>query len=236
MATAAPSRPKPSEHHAYYATYISEVPEGNVLATLAAQIDRTSSRLAAVPESKAGFRYAEGKWSIKEVIGHVADTERVFTYRALRIARGDTTPLPGFDENAWVPFGEFDRRTLADITADLRAVRAGTLRRIHGGGMAPDGDGERPPRLGAGAGVDRDWSRAAPPAGAGGAVFPEGDGLTNQGLLPIASGSLHGRGHMLSNGPRVPGGAHRGAAWDSGRPGWSVSGASAPREPGKSGT
>jgi hypothetical protein len=127
MAPVSPSRPAPAEHHAYYLTYVAEVPEGNLLATLAAQLERTSTILAAVPEARAGFRYAEGKWSIKEVIGHVADAERVFSYRALRIARGDTTPLPGFDENAWVPFGEFDRRTLADITADLRAVRAATL-------------------------------------------------------------------------------------------------------------
>jgi hypothetical protein len=127
MANASPGRPEPSEHHAYYATYISEVPEGEVLATLAAQIGRTSALLAAVPESRAGFRYADGKWSIKEVVGHMADTERVFSYRALRIARGDATPLPGFDENAWVPVGEFDRRTLADLAAELRAVRAATL-------------------------------------------------------------------------------------------------------------
>jgi len=127
MANASPSRPKPTEHHEYYLSYVSAVPEGNLLDILAGQIDRTSALLAAVPEARAGFRYAEGKWSIKEVIGHVADTERVFSYRALRIARGDTTPLPGFDENAWVPFGEFDRRTLADLAAELRAVRTATL-------------------------------------------------------------------------------------------------------------
>lgn len=127
MVTAVPSRPAPSEHHTYYATYISEVPEGSVLATLAGQIDQTAALLARVPESKASFRYAEGKWSIKEVVGHLADTERVFSYRALRVARGDTTPLASFDENAWVPFGDFDRRTLADLTAELRAVRAATM-------------------------------------------------------------------------------------------------------------
>ena len=103
MAPASPTRPEPSEHHEYYLSYVSEVPDGNLLATLAGQIEVTSTILASVPESKAAFRYAEGKWSIKEVIGHVADAERVFSYRALRIARGDTTPLPGFDENAWVP-------------------------------------------------------------------------------------------------------------------------------------
>jgi uncharacterized damage-inducible protein DinB len=136
MVHASPSRPQPSEHHEYYLSYVSEVPDGNLLVTLAAQADRTSALLAAVPEAKAGFRYAEGKWSIKEVIGHVADAERVFSYRALRIGRGDTTPLAGFDENAWVPFGEFDRRTLADLASELRAVRAATLALL--GGFTPD--------------------------------------------------------------------------------------------------
>jgi hypothetical protein len=127
MATVSPARPAPSEYNAFYQTYVGVVPDGDLLGTLAAQIERTSATLAGVPEARADFRYAAGKWSVKEVIGHVADAERVFSYRALRIARGDTTPLAGFDENAWIPFGEFDRRTLADLAAELRAVRTATL-------------------------------------------------------------------------------------------------------------
>lgn len=127
MPTQPPARPALTEYNAFYQTYVAEVPGEDVLAELAAQRDSTAALLATIPEAKAGYRYAEGKWSIKEVIGHVADAERVFSYRALRIARGDTTPLPGFDENAWIPFGEFDRRTMADLAAELRAVRAATL-------------------------------------------------------------------------------------------------------------
>lgn len=122
-----PARPDDSEYNSYYQPYVAEVPEGGLLATLAAQRDSTAAVLAEIPEARAGYRYAAGKWSIKEVVGHVTDAERVFSYRALRIARADATPLPGFDENAWVPAGGFDRRTLADLAAELRAVRGSTL-------------------------------------------------------------------------------------------------------------
>ena len=132
MPTLSPARPAPSEHFSYYLTYVSEVPEGDLLATLTAQRDSTAALLATIPEAKAGYRYAPGKWSIKEVIGHVSDAERVFAYRALRIARADETPLPGFDENAWMPPAEFDRRTLADLAADLRSVRESTLALFRG--------------------------------------------------------------------------------------------------------
>ena len=72
-------------------------------------------------------RYAPGKWSVKEVVGHMIDGERVFSYRALRVARADTTPLPGFDENAWVPAAHFDRRPMPDLVADYQTVRAATV-------------------------------------------------------------------------------------------------------------
>jgi len=72
-------------------------------------------------------RYAPGKWSVKEVVGHVTDAERVFGYRALRIARADTTPMPGFDENAWVPAANFDRRSMPELVAGYQAVRAATV-------------------------------------------------------------------------------------------------------------
>jgi hypothetical protein len=132
MPGTSPPRPGPSEYNTYYQPYVDEVPAGELLATLAAQRDSSAALLATIPEAKAGFRYAPGKWSIKEVIGHVADAERVFTYRALRVARADATPLPGFDENAWMAPAAFDRRTLADLAADLRAVRESTLTLFHG--------------------------------------------------------------------------------------------------------
>lgn len=132
MPALSPARPAPTEHYSYYQTYVSEVPEGDLLATLASQRDSTAALLAGIPEARAGYRYAPEKWSVRQVIGHIADAERVFAYRALRIARADVTPLPGFDENAWIPAAEFDRRTLADLAADLRAVRESTLTLFRG--------------------------------------------------------------------------------------------------------
>ena len=83
--------------------------------------------LRAIPESRAGHRYAPGKWSIREVVGHICDAERVFLYRALRFARNDSTPLPGFDENAFVSASRFDDRALAGLVAEFEAVRAATV-------------------------------------------------------------------------------------------------------------
>lgn len=120
-------RPDASEYASFYAGYIAKVPDGDLLQTLERQEEDTMALLAAVPETKGGFAYAPGKWTLKDVIGHVADAERVFSYRALRIARGDQTPLPGFDEKAWVPNAGCAARTLADLLGELRVVRAGTL-------------------------------------------------------------------------------------------------------------
>lgn len=118
--------PAADEYAPYYGKYVALVGP-DVLAALESQARSTAALLAATPESKGGFRYAEGKWSVKEVIGHVADAERVFAYRMLRFGRADQTALPGFDENTWMPFTNFDRRTLADMAAELAAVRAATL-------------------------------------------------------------------------------------------------------------
>lgn len=125
--TARYDRPDASEHAPYYAGYIARVPDGDLLKTLEQQDEETMALLSGVPESKAGLAYAPGKWSLKEVIGHLADAERVFAYRALRLARGDQTPLAGFDEKAWVPNAGCAGRTLADLLGELRAVRAATL-------------------------------------------------------------------------------------------------------------
>jgi len=123
----APARPADSEYNSYYQPYVKEVPDGDLLATLRAQRDSTAAVLAGISDKQAAYRYADGKWSIREVVGHVSDTERVFSYRALRIARGDTMDLPGFDENAWVPMGAFEERSMADVAAELRAVRDASL-------------------------------------------------------------------------------------------------------------
>lgn len=120
-------RPESSEYAPYYGTYIGKVPDGDLLRGLEAQSEATMGLLSGVPEAKGGFAYAPGKWTLKEVIGHVTDAERVFSYRALRIARGDTIPLPGFDQDPWVPNSGANARTLADLLGELRVVRASTL-------------------------------------------------------------------------------------------------------------
>jgi uncharacterized damage-inducible protein DinB len=102
------------------------------LKILEGQERETQRLLAGVSDAKALHRYAPGKWSVKEVVGHVMDTERVFCYRALRFARADDKPLQGFDENAWVPAGRFDSRSLADLAGELDAVRRATIPLLRG--------------------------------------------------------------------------------------------------------
>jgi hypothetical protein len=134
MTTAALARPAADEFSPYYAQYIDRVPQGNLLEVLSRQIAETSAFLSGIPESRAGHRYAPGKWSIRQIVGHLTDTERIMTYRALRIARGDATPLPGFDENAFVAGADFDRRTLADLSSEFQDVRRATISLFRGFG------------------------------------------------------------------------------------------------------
>ncbi len=121
------SRPAADEYAPYYGAYIGRVPDGDLCATLTTQVGETLALIHSIPESRGTHRYAPGKWSIKEVVGHLIDTERIMGYRALRIARGDATPLPGFEQNDYVPAGGFDRRTLADLSEEFAAVRQATL-------------------------------------------------------------------------------------------------------------
>jgi hypothetical protein len=121
------NRPEAGEFDPYYARYINRVPDGDVTSLLEHQVRETAAALRTVPAPKATYRYAEGKWSIAEVVGHLTDAERIFSYRAMRIARADGTPIEGFDENAYVPAGEFDRRSLADLIAEFEAVRRATV-------------------------------------------------------------------------------------------------------------
>jgi DinB family protein len=120
-------RPGPGEFDQFFAAYISKVPDGDLVQGLEAQGRETAKLLRGVPESRGGFAYAPGKWTLKEVVGHVADAERVFSYRALRIARGDQTPLASFNEQAWTPQSGASARTLGDLVDELGAVRGATL-------------------------------------------------------------------------------------------------------------
>ena len=121
------SRPEPGEFHEYYAGYVKRVPAGDIVEILAAQLADTIGPLRLLDEARASFAYAPGKWTIAEVVGHLCDAERVMAQRALRFARGDTTPLPGFNENSYVPAGDFGGRSMSSLLDELAAVRAATV-------------------------------------------------------------------------------------------------------------
>lgn len=120
-------RPNPTEYAPYYEKYIALVPEDDVLAAMEAHLGDVLALLRPVPEEQGNVRHPPYTWSVKEVVGHMADTERVFGYRALRFARGDATPLPGFDENDYARAAESDRRPLRDLVAEFEAVRRSHL-------------------------------------------------------------------------------------------------------------
>lgn len=120
-------RPGTDEYAPFYHGYVTAVADERIGAQLTAQGDLLARLLAPLDDDAARHRYAPGKWSVKEVVGHLADTERIFAYRLLRIARGDTTPLPGFEEDAYVATGDFDGRALSELADEFRAVRAATL-------------------------------------------------------------------------------------------------------------
>ncbi len=120
-------RPRPDEVGSYYFGYIDLVPEGDVLGELERGLEQTRALLARLGEARGGHRYAPGKWSVKEIVGHVIDAERVFAYRALRIARGDATPLASFEQDDYVAAAGSDRRRLADLLDELAHLRAANL-------------------------------------------------------------------------------------------------------------
>jgi uncharacterized damage-inducible protein DinB len=121
------TRPSSDEFAPYYGKYITRVPDGDLIATLEEQLPATIELLDRFDEAGAGLRYAPGKWSVKEVVGHLADCERIFAYRALAAARSESASLPGFDENAYVAVATFDDRTLGSLLGELTAVRRATL-------------------------------------------------------------------------------------------------------------
>lgn len=116
-------RPGPDEYAPFYAGYISLVTEADVLPALERQPSELRAALTSVSEERAAFRYAPGKWSVREVVGHMIDVERVFGFRAMSIARGETAPLPGFDENAYAASSGHDRYSVADLAAEFHALR-----------------------------------------------------------------------------------------------------------------
>ncbi|MBD0324821.1 MAG: DinB family protein [Pyrinomonadaceae bacterium] len=128
MENATHARPERDEYVPDYERYISLVPaEEDVLTTLDRQFEDTLETLRGIPEERGDFRYAEGKWSIKELVGHLADSERIFGYRALRFARNDQTPLPGFEQDDYVRGGRFGACRLSDLVDELENVRKANM-------------------------------------------------------------------------------------------------------------
>jgi len=121
-------RPADGEFASYAKSDMDYVPGDDAVEVLTAQGEQVAALLASLDEeSIRGLRYAPGKWTVKEVIGHLIDDERIFAYRALCVARGDARPLPGFEENDYVAAADFESRPLANLLAEYRAVRAATL-------------------------------------------------------------------------------------------------------------
>ncbi len=120
-------RPAAGEYAPYFERYVSRVPEDDVIPVLERQRAEVRQVFAGVPEARGGHRYAPGKWSVREMLGHVLDTERIFAYRALCIARGETAALPGFEQDDYVARAGHDRWTLAELLDDFDAVRQGNV-------------------------------------------------------------------------------------------------------------
>src|SRR5687767_4761324 len=121
------NRPESSEYDPYYEGYVSLVPETEIIPVLAAQGTELQDLLTALPEGKGSYAYAEGKWSIKELLGHVIDGERMFAYRVFRIARGDKTPIEGFEQDGYIENAHSNERSFADLLEEFNLLRRANL-------------------------------------------------------------------------------------------------------------
>jgi uncharacterized damage-inducible protein DinB len=126
------TRPAPDEYAPHHAAYISKVPDGDLLETLERQWEELGCLLEELDDEAADFRYAEGKWTVKELLGHLLDAERIFAYRLLCVARGEQAPLPGFDENAYVAHAGFQARPLEALLEEYDLIRGSTLALLRG--------------------------------------------------------------------------------------------------------
>jgi hypothetical protein len=120
-------RPEVTEYNPYYSRYVNLIPEGDLLYILKEQVKETNILLKDITHKQAHFRYAPDKWSLKEVIGHLTDTERIMGYRLLCIARGETVLLPGYDDKMYVLNASFNRLPMHDLLGNFHAVRQSTL-------------------------------------------------------------------------------------------------------------
>ncbi len=126
------NRPDPAEHAEYYSRYIELVPDGDLLSTLASQIGETQVMLNNVGADREEHRYAPGKWSIREVVGHLIDTERVFAFRALWFARAAGSEMPSMEQNDWAEVSNAGRRPLPDLSREWSLLRANTIEMFRG--------------------------------------------------------------------------------------------------------
>ncbi len=116
-----------AESNSYYHDYIKQVPDKNIIDVLEQQNQQFCEFMTKIDEDKAGFRYAKGKWTIREIIGHLVETEKVFSYRALCISRGDKTKLPGFDENTYIKNSNYDKLKLTDLVELFYLTRKSSI-------------------------------------------------------------------------------------------------------------
>ena len=117
------SAPDPSEYAPYFGRYISLVRKNDIVVSLTQQLDTTLSYLRSIPNSKEDFRYAPDKWTVKQVVAHIIDTERVFAYRALSFARSDAASLPGFEQDDWMKASVFEEIHLSELVDEFEHVR-----------------------------------------------------------------------------------------------------------------
>ena len=121
------TRPTPTDYAPPHASYVDLVDEDDILSAMEEQSSATQKLLSSLDEARASYRYAEDKWSVKQLIGHIVDAERIIAYRALCVARGDTQSLPGFDENAYVQNASFDEWKLGDLAEQYALVRRSNI-------------------------------------------------------------------------------------------------------------
>lgn len=121
------TRPASDEYTSYQNQYVSIVPDGNIIDLLERQQQETVDYYSKLNEQQALYRYAEGKWSLKEVLGHIADTEAIMSYRLLRIARGDRTALPGFEQDDYMEPASFDTLSNEELLERYTSIRRSTL-------------------------------------------------------------------------------------------------------------
>lgn len=120
-------RPEKTEYASFYETYIKLIGDKDIIPVLEEQLESADKFIRAIPEEKGNYRYAEGKWSVKDVLGHIVDNERVFGYRALRFARGDETKLPGYEQDDYVPAANSGKRKIAELADELYHLRKANL-------------------------------------------------------------------------------------------------------------